>query len=90
MLKFQSTIRSLACALIISVALAVVAACSNGDETSSQMSMVSPPMQPKTFANSNGDYEIAIEPARGAYAIAPEPEIQLAMEEPPLNDRSLD
>ena len=70
--------------LLISLALAALAACGDDDENAPQMSMTAPAMEPKAFARSDGDYEIAMEPDMGA----PEPRIELVVEEPTLNDRS--
>jgi len=64
--------------------LAALAACGDDDENAPQMSMTAPAMEPKAFARSDGDYEIAIEPDMGA----PEPRIELVVEESTLNDRS--
>ena len=70
--------------LLISLALTALAACGDDDENAPQMSMTAPAMEPKAFARSDGDYEIAMEPDMGA----PEPRIELVVEEPTLNDRS--
>jgi len=70
--------------LLISLALAALAACGDDDENAPQMSMTAPAMEPKAFARSDGDYEIAMEPDMGA----PEPRIELVVEESTLNDRS--
>ena len=72
--------------LLISLALASLSACSSDDE----MAMPAPAMAPKAFATSDGDYEIAIEPDRGGYPPSREsqaPGIELAVEEPALNNR---
>jgi len=72
--------------LLVSLALASLSACSSDDE----MSMPAPAMAPKAFATSDGDYEIAIEPDRGGYPPVTEsgaPGIELAVEEPALNNR---
>ena len=89
-LKFRFMNNPYVGSLLISFALVSLAACSDGNETASQMSMAAPAMAPKAFATSDGDFEIAIEPDRGEYAPAPEPGapgIELVVEEPALNNR---